>query len=80
MELNPKNVLKCTFQDEPYVMLSPTSPHGLEGYIVDLLDRISEVVPFHYDLHLVADGKGIGRRRKHGQWSGMIGELLREVS
>ena len=67
-------------QDEPYVMHSPTSRHGVEGYIIDLLDKIADVVPFRYDLHLVADGKGIGTRGQHGQWSGMIGELLREVN
>ena len=55
-------------------------PKGLEGFIIDMLARMSRLVPFTYQLHLVRDGKGIGRRTRGTAWDGMIGELLRGVS
>ena len=69
----------CCFlsQKSPYVM---QGPKGLEGYIIDLVGHIARIVPFTFELHLVRDGKGIGRRTRGTAWDGMIGELLRGVS
>ena len=48
-----------------------------EGFCVDLLAEISNVLRFNYSIHLVADGKygsieGV-------EWTGMIRELMDKV-
>ena len=50
-----------------------------EGFIVDLMDRISQVVGFKYKLIPVQDGR-YGYRLATGLWDGMIGELVGKVT
>ena len=50
-----------------------------QGYLVDLMDRISQIVGFKYQFVPVADGK-YGHKSADGIWDGMIGELVNEVS
>ena len=66
----------------PWVMPpSPTSgDRNLQGYIVDLLNHISRIVPFEYRLHLVKDGEGFGKKKKGREWTGMTRELIKGVS
>lgn len=61
-------------------------PHGNRtrevtyyGYIPDLVQRLSQVVGFDFELRLARDGR-YGHRRSDGTWDGMIGELLQSVS
>lgn len=49
-----------------------------EGFIPDLMDAISDLGGFDYELHLVRDNK-YGRRQPNGKWNGMVGELVRGV-
>ena len=49
-----------------------------EGYIVDLLNHLADIIGFRYRLVPVWDGQ-FGYRRLDGQWDGMIGELIRKV-
>ena len=71
-------------QEDPYVMLKEdgydsTNPNDrFEGFCVDLLAEISNVLHFNYSIHLVADGQygsmeGI-------EWTGMIRELMDKAS
>ena len=46
-----------------------------EGYNVDLLKEISQIVGFKYSINLVEDGKYGQYDEQTQQWSGMIGEL-----
>jgi len=48
------------------------------GFIPDLLNRLSEMVDFDYEIRLVSDGK-YGEITADGHWNGMIGELTRRV-
>ncbi len=61
--------------------LSPGGSHTTqyEGFIVDLMDRISQIVGFKYELIPVKDNR-YGYRLATGLWDGMIGELVSKVS
>ena len=50
-----------------------------EGFCVDLIDEISQVLGFNYTLKLSADGKHGKYDDKTNRWNGMIGELLDQV-
>ena len=72
------------FQIEPYVMVryprvNRTQGARYEGYVPDLVEKLSKLVGFDYEIKLARDGK-YGHRRPDGSWDGMIGELLRSVS
>ena len=70
-------------QEEPYVMLkkSEETLYGndrFEGFCVDLLHEMSQMVNFKYEFHLVKD-KMYGTTDKNNEWDGMIREILDEV-
>ena len=46
-----------------------------EGFNVDLIHEISEIIGFNYTIKLVADGQYGSYDKVKGEWSGMIGEL-----
>lgn len=50
------------------------------GFCVDLLDRISHEVGFNFILNLVKDGKYGAQDRNTGEWNGIVGELIKNVS
>ena len=49
-----------------------------EGYCVDLIDGIAKLVGFNYTINLVKDGR-YGVHQANGSWTGMIGEVVRNV-
>ena len=49
-----------------------------EGFTVDLLNHVGEMVNFNYTIAIVPDGK-FGKY-VGGKWNGMIGELVYEVT
>lgn len=49
------------------------------GYIPDLIRTLSAMLNFRFDLYTVPDGS-YGYRKSAGRWTGMIGELLKEVA
>ena len=53
--------------------------HGVEyeGYIADLIRAVAQVVPFEYEWRIQ---RRVGKRRKDGSWTGMMGDLIDEVS
>ena len=71
------------FQIEPYVMLDHNHRNatngGYKGYVVDLMDKVAEIVGFRYRLAHVTDGT-YGYRRSDGTWNGMVGELVAKVT
>ena len=46
-----------------------------EGYSVDLIEEISQILGFNYTIKLVEDGKYGSFNKETGKWNGMIGEL-----
>ena len=65
---------------QPVEQTIHTENEVLDGYIVELLRHLSDAVPFTFDLHMVKDGDGLGRRHRDGTYSGILGELIRNVS
>ena len=49
-----------------------------EGYLADMLAQLAEGVGFDYQIRLTSDGK-LGRINENGNWTGMIGDLVRGV-
>lgn len=50
-----------------------------EGFAVELIADIAEMLDFEYEIYLVNDGK-FGNKLPNGEWNGMIGELLAGVN
>lgn len=50
-----------------------------EGYCIDLLRELANILGFTYDIRLVEDGK-YGAQDEKGQWNGMVRELIDHVS
>lgn len=47
-----------------------------EGFVVDLAKDIADIVGFDFRIQVT---NGYGNVDEHGQWNGMIRELLEEV-
>ena len=63
-------------QEDPYVMVGSAE---LEGYCIDLLKALASMLHFSYKVKVVGDGK-YGANSSNGNWTGMIGEILRQVT
>lgn len=50
-----------------------------EGFCIDLLKELANILGFAYEIRLVPDGK-YGYQDDKGQWNGMIRELMEHVS
>lgn len=49
------------------------------GYCVDLMQRLSQLTGLSFKLRLVSDGSFGTIEPRTKQWTGMIGELIRNV-
>ena len=49
-----------------------------EGYLADMLEKLASGVGFDYQIRLATDGK-VGDINEMGNWTGMVGEVSREV-
>ncbi|CAG0882501.1 unnamed protein product [Cyprideis torosa] len=66
--------------NKPYSMLKegPEQYYGndrYEGFCIDIIDEIAQILKFNYTLREVADGKW-GKTNEKGEWDGMIKELM----
>ena len=50
-----------------------------EGYNIDLVESISQILGFNYTIRIVEDGKYGSYDKATDSWNGMIGELLSQV-
>lgn len=71
-------------QENPYVMHKKSDKplYGndrFEGYCLDLLKELSNILGFSYEVKLVTDGK-YGAQNDKGEWNGMVRELIDHVS
>ncbi|XP_053480513.1 probable glutamate receptor isoform X2 [Ictalurus furcatus] len=69
----PQPLKVTTIEQEPYTMSKGSE---FEGFCMDLLSAIAEKLGFRYNVRLVKDGK-YGFKDEHGNWAGMIGEVVR---
>ncbi|KPP78748.1 glutamate receptor ionotropic, kainate 2-like [Scleropages formosus] len=68
-------------QEEPYVMFKKSDKplYGndrFEGYCIDLLRELAQILGFNYEVQLVEDGKYGAQEETTGQWNGMVRELM----
>ena len=59
--------------------LNMTDPARYEGYIIDLVQKISEILGFRFQISPVKDNS-YGYLKSDGTWDGMIGQLVRKAS
>lgn len=74
-----------TWQEEPYVMFKKSDKplYGndrFEGYCIDLLRELANILGFTYEVRLVEDGKYGAQDENTGQWNGIVKELMDHVS
>ena len=50
----------------------------LEGFCIDLLVMLSEMLNFTYTIYEVEDGK-FGSQNNDGTWNGLVGDIVQEV-
>ncbi|KAM9321279.1 glutamate receptor ionotropic, kainate 1 [Gastrophryne carolinensis] len=75
-----RTLIVTTILEDPYVMYRKSDKplYGndrFEGYCLDLLKELSNILGFTYEVRLVADGK-YGAQNDKGEWNGMIRELI----
>uniref|UniRef100_A0A3B4WJT5 Glutamate receptor n=1 Tax=Seriola lalandi dorsalis TaxID=1841481 RepID=A0A3B4WJT5_SERLL len=75
-----RSLVITTILEEPYVMLKKSDKalvgnDRFEGFCIDLLKELSNILGFTYEIRLVPDGK-YGSQDDKGQWNGMIRELI----
>ncbi|XP_069104055.1 glutamate receptor U1-like [Argopecten irradians] len=70
-----------TILHEPYLMTDPQATENSTNYVgivKDILDRIGVILNVNFDLVHVQDNKFGHRLNGTGDWTGMIGELVRK--
>lgn len=76
-------LFSCPLQLSPF-MMEKKDVNGnpikgeYEGFCVDLVQKLAEMIKFKYKMKAVSDGQ-FGSL-VNGSWDGMVGELLRRVS
>ncbi|KAG9333731.1 hypothetical protein JZ751_010600 [Albula glossodonta] len=69
--------------EEPYVMFKKSDKalsgnDRFEGFCIDLLKELANILGFSYEIRLVPDGK-YGSQDEKGQWNGMVRELMEHL-
>jgi len=66
---------------EPFVVYVTTNEDGeeiYEGFCIDLMNKLSEMLGFTYRIRGVKDGQ-FGGQSEDGSWTGLVGDLTRHV-
>ena len=70
-------------QESPYVMVKDdpnlTGNDRFEGYCIDLLMEIAQLLHFNFSIHVVADKQYGAPTGPSGEWTGMVKELMDKV-
>ncbi|XP_023661128.1 glutamate receptor ionotropic, kainate 1 isoform X2 [Paramormyrops kingsleyae] len=79
-----RTLIVTTILENPYVMYkkSDKALNGndrFEGYCMDLLKELSNILGFTYEVKLVSDGK-YGAQNDKGEWNGMVRELIDHIA
>ncbi|XP_061090964.1 glutamate receptor ionotropic, kainate 3 [Conger conger] len=78
--LSNRSLIITTILEEPYVMFKKSDKalsgnERFEGFCMDLLKELANILGFSYEVRLVPDGK-YGSQDEKGQWNGMVRELM----
>ncbi|XP_023817935.1 glutamate receptor ionotropic, kainate 1 isoform X2 [Oryzias latipes] len=79
-----RTLIVTTILENPYVMVRKSDKELVgndryEGYCMDLLKELSNILGFTYEVRLVGDGK-YGAQNDKGEWNGMVRELIEHVA
>ncbi|KAJ3589895.1 hypothetical protein NHX12_010736 [Muraenolepis orangiensis] len=79
-----RTLIVTTILENPYVMYKKSDKElsgneRFEGYCLDLLKELSNILGFTYQVKLVSDGK-YGAQSDKGEWSGMVRELIDHIA
>nr|XP_015197435.1 PREDICTED: glutamate receptor ionotropic, kainate 1 isoform X6 [Lepisosteus oculatus] len=79
-----RTLIVTTILEDPYVMYKKSDKplYGndrFEGYCLDLLKELSNILGFSYEVKLVSDGK-YGAQNDKGEWNGMVRELIDHIA
>ncbi|XP_037544236.1 glutamate receptor ionotropic, kainate 1, partial [Nematolebias whitei] len=79
-----RTLIVTTILENPYVMAKKSEKELVgndryEGYCMDLLKELSNILGFTYEVRLVGDGK-YGAQNDKGEWNGMVRELIDHVA
>ena len=68
-------------QQQPFINVTQTEDGDevFEGLCIDLLNKLSDKMGFHYIIRLIADGQ-YGDQLEDGSWTGLVGDLVNQVS
>ena len=75
-----------TIEATPYVMKKTdfrnhsNENEQFEGFCIDLLQAIANMLGFQYELYLVPDGKYGAENTTTGEWNGLVREIIDKVS
>ena len=65
----------CILQQPPFVFKNDSAPSGYSGYVIDLLDALTDLIHFKYTVYESPDGE-YGRMQPDKSWNGAIKELI----
>ncbi|XP_064208691.1 glutamate receptor ionotropic, kainate 1 isoform X4 [Anguilla rostrata] len=79
-----RTLIVTTILENPYVMYKKSDKElygndRFEGYCLDLLKELSNILGFAYEVKLVSDGK-YGAQNDKGEWNGMVRELIDHIA
>ncbi|KAI4814239.1 hypothetical protein KUCAC02_003442 [Chaenocephalus aceratus] len=79
-----RTLIVTTILENPYVMQRKSEKELIgndryEGYCLDLLKELSNILGFTYEVRLVGDGK-YGAQNDKGEWNGMVRELIDHIA
>ena len=73
-----------TILSQPYVMqrkgFANNTNEQFEGFCVDLLKAIAEMLHFQFELYLVPDGKYGAENTTTKEWNGLVREIIDKVT
>ena len=72
------------FQSPPYSMVTESTKklvgnEAFEGYAIDLISEIAQILKFNYTFKWVDDGAYGYKNKETGEWNGLMGEILTQV-
>lgn len=60
--------------------MSNNSNEQFQGFCIDLLKAIADMLNFQYELYEVPDGKYGAENTSTGEWNGLVREIIDKVS
>ena len=82
--LQNKTLIVTTIMSPPYSMVTQSEQQmngndAFEGFAIDLISEIAEILKFNYTFKWVDDGAYGYKNKETGEWNGLMGEILTQV-